>query len=48
MRDFAIAEHLSLGAGGLVSLNFVPDSLAGLYGGNNPVGAMGFFRLKLD
>jgi hypothetical protein len=48
VRDFAIAEHLSLGAGGLVSLNFVPDSLAGLYGGNNPVGAMGFFRLKLD
>jgi hypothetical protein len=48
VRDFRIAEHLSLGAGGLVSLNFVPDELAPLYGGDNPVGAMAFVRLKLD
>ena len=48
VRDFRIAGHLSLGAGGLASLNFVPDGLAPLYGGHNPVGAMGFVRLKLD
>jgi hypothetical protein len=47
VRDFRIAGDLSLGAGGLVALNFVPDSIAPLYGGNNPVGAMGFVRLKL-
>lgn len=48
VRDFRIAEHLSLGAGGLLSVNFVPDGLAPLYGRNNPVGAMGFVRVKLD
>jgi len=48
VRDFRIADHFSIGAGGLFSVNFVPDSLAPLYGGDNPVGAMGFVRLKLD
>jgi hypothetical protein len=48
VRDFRIAEHLSLGAGGLFSVNFVPRSIAPLYGGNNPVGAMAFVRLKLN
>ena len=48
MRDFRVAEHLTLGAGGLLSVNFVPDGLVPLYGGNNPTGAMGFLRLKLD
>jgi len=48
VRDFRIADHLSFGAGGLFAVNFVPDSIAPLYGGNNPVGAMGFVRLKLD
>ncbi len=48
VRDFRIAEHFSVGAGGLVALNFVPDSIAPLYGGNNPVGTMAFIRLKLD
>jgi hypothetical protein len=48
LRDFKIAEHLSLGAGGLFSVNFVPDALASLYGGHSPTGAMGFVRLKLD
>jgi hypothetical protein len=48
VRDFRIAEHFTLGAGGLLAVNFVPDSLAPLYGGNNPIGAMGFLRLKLD
>jgi hypothetical protein len=48
IRDFRIADHLSLGAGGLLSLNFVPDALAALYGGSHPIGAMSFVRLKLD
>jgi hypothetical protein len=48
VRDFRIADHLTLGAGGLLSVNFVPDGLAPLYDGNNPTGAMGFLRLKLD
>jgi len=47
VRDFPIAEHFSFGLGGLVSVNFVPDELAELYGSNNPTGAMGFLRLKL-
>ena len=48
IRDFRVAEHLSLGAGGLFAVNVVPDGLAPLYGGHNPTGAMGFVRLKLD
>ena len=48
IRDFRVGNHLSLGAGGLVSLNFVPEGLAPIYGGHNPTGAMAFVRLKLD
>ena len=48
VRDFRVARHLTFGVGGLVSLNFVPDELAPLYGSHNPMGAMGFVRLKLD
>ena len=48
VRDFRVAEHLSLGVGGLFAVNFVPDGLKLLYGGSNPTGAMGFLRLKLD
>jgi hypothetical protein len=48
VRDFQVATHLTLGAGGLFSLNFVPDELSGVYGGHNPTGVMGFVRLKLD
>ena len=48
VRNFKIADHFSVGAGGLFSLNFVPDALAPFYGGNNPVGAMGFVRLRLN
>ncbi|HEX6784904.1 MAG TPA: hypothetical protein VF098_09675, partial [Sphingomicrobium sp.] len=40
IRDFGIAEHLSIGAGGLFSLNFVPSALAPLYGSSNPTAAM--------
>jgi hypothetical protein len=48
VRDFQVAEHLAIGAGGLFAVNFVPDALAADYGGHNPAGAMGFIRLKLD
>jgi hypothetical protein len=48
IRDFRIANHFSVGAGGLLSVNFVPDTLAPLYGGSNPVGTMAFVRLKLE
>jgi len=48
VRDFRIAQHLSLGAGGLLALNFVPAGLQPLYGSGNPAGMMGFIRLKLD
>jgi len=48
VRDFRVSEHFTLGAGGLLAVNFVPDPLAPLYGVHKPVGAMGFLRLKLD
>jgi hypothetical protein len=48
VRDFRVADHLSLGAGGLFAINFVPNGLAQLYGGHNPTGSMGFLRIKLD
>jgi hypothetical protein len=48
VRDFSFADHFSLGLGGLIAINFVPDELAPLYGGHNPKGAMGFVRLKLN
>ncbi len=48
VRDFSLAQHWSLGVGALFSLNFAPEALAPLYGGRNPIGAMGFLRLKLD
>jgi hypothetical protein len=48
IRDFRIADNLSLGGGGLFAVNFVPDALAPSYGGRNPTGVMGFVRLKLD
>lgn len=47
VRDFRISDHFSLGAGGLIALNFVPGALQPLYGGANPVGSMAFVRLKL-
>ncbi len=48
VRDVPIAEHFSIGAGGLLSVNFVPNALAPLYGDHNPIGAMGFLRLRLN
>jgi hypothetical protein len=47
LRDFRIAKHVSLGAGGLFAVNFVPSGLRQIYGSRNPSGAMGFIRLKL-
>ena len=48
VRDFPIADHFSIGAGGLLALNFVAEPLDALYGGAHPIGAMGFIRLKLN
>ena len=47
VRDFRVAGHLALGVGGLFAVNFVPDGLRAAYGGRNPIGAMGFLRLKV-
>jgi hypothetical protein len=48
VRDLPVSKSISVGAGGLFALNFVPGGLAPLYGGNHPVGAMGFVRVKLQ
>ncbi len=48
IRDVRVAEHVSVGIGGLVSVNFVPGALAAAYGGRHPTGAMGFFRFRLE
>jgi hypothetical protein len=47
VRGFGLTDHLSVGAGGLFALNFVPKGLAAAYGGSNPSGAMAFVSLKL-
>ena len=48
VRDFAIAEHVAVGAGGLMALNFLPQTLTPLYGRSHPIGLMGFLRFKLN
>jgi hypothetical protein len=48
IRDFSLADHLGFGAGGLFAVNFIPNELAGQYGGSHPTGTMAFVRLKLD
>ena len=48
IRDFRIADHLSLGVGGLVAIDFVPLALAADYGGRTRAGTMAFVRLKLN
>ena len=45
--DFPVADHLSLGAGGLVAIDFVPRALSPLYGSSSPGGLMGFLRLRI-
>jgi hypothetical protein len=47
VRDFRLADHLKFGVGGLFAVNFVPEPLRALYGGN-PKGTMAFVRLKID
>ena len=48
IHDFKLGEKVALGLGGLLAVNFVPDDLKSLYGNSNPVGAMGFVRLKVE
>jgi hypothetical protein len=48
IRDFRVANHLKLGAGGLLAVDFMPHAIAPLYGGANHIGTMAFVRLKLD
>jgi hypothetical protein len=48
VRDFNVADHLALGLGGLFAVNFVPNDLEPLYGSKNPIGTMGFVRLKIQ
>lgn len=48
VRDVRLASHVSIGAGGLFALNFLPGPLAPLYGSGNPTGLMAFARVKLD
>lgn len=48
VRDWGVAGHLSLGVGGMLAVNFVPEGLREVYGSRHPVGAMGFVRVKFD
>jgi cyclophilin family peptidyl-prolyl cis-trans isomerase len=47
IRDWRLADHLSVGLGGLYAVNFIPNGLEPLYG-RDPTGAMAFVRLKID
>lgn len=46
IRDFAVASHVKVGVGALVSGFALPAALKAAYGG--PVGGMAFLRLKLE
>ena len=48
IHDFRLADQVALGLGGLLAVNFVPNGLEPLYGSSNPIGAMGFVRLKVE
>jgi hypothetical protein len=48
IRDFRLTRHVSAGVGALYAFNFVPETLAPLYGRTDPQGAMAFIRLKTD
>jgi hypothetical protein len=48
LRDFRFTEHVVVGAGGLLAVNFIPQALREDYGSSHPLGAMVFVRLKLD
>jgi hypothetical protein len=47
IRDLRISPHIKVGLGALYAFNFVPSSLAQLYG-HNPAGMMIFARLKVE
>ncbi|HEX3366033.1 MAG TPA: hypothetical protein VHS75_13355, partial [Phenylobacterium sp.] len=47
IHDWAIAEGLKVGLGGLYAWNFVPSALAPLYGAAEPRGMMVFVRFKI-
>jgi hypothetical protein len=47
VRDYWLAENVSIGVGGSVSLNFVPQALEAEYGSRKPLGMMTFVRLRL-
>ncbi|MGE0179714.1 MAG: hypothetical protein AB7O91_07845, partial [Sphingomonas sp.] len=47
IRDFRVAPNVRLGIGVQYARNFMPGSLAALYGGE-PGGAMAFIRLRVD
>jgi hypothetical protein len=46
VRDWAVADHLSVGLGALYALDFIPSALDAVYG-DEPRGGMVFARLKL-
>ena len=48
VRDFRLADHVKVGVGALYAFNFVPRSLAPLYGRTDPHGAMAFVRLTIE
>jgi hypothetical protein len=48
IRDFRLAGQVKIGIGGLYAFNFVPQSLAPLYGRTDPQGAMAFVRLTVE
>jgi hypothetical protein len=47
VHDWAIADQMKVGLGGLYAWNFVPSGLAPLYGTQEPRGMMIFVRFKL-
>jgi hypothetical protein len=48
IRDFRLADHVKIGVGALYAFDFVPQSLAPLYGRAEPQGAMAFVHLKIE
>ena len=48
VRDFRLAHQVKIGIGALYAFNFVPRSLAALYGRTDPQGAMAFVRLTIE
>jgi hypothetical protein len=48
IRDFSLSDNVKIGVGALYAFNFVPQTLAALYGSSDPQGAMAFVRLKVN